>query len=231
MPNKATAFDLVSRVVSRLEDRLSSSEYPDLRETLARLDGVDLPFNVLETMGFAGFPPKFTRDDWVTPEFVKKYSPPGDRGKFRDFRGLFLVGPTGRKKSSSLCLLARDWIRIMGRKGSKAWGFVSFPELCIELQEAWRDGGMGPLRIIDRLARVPILIVDDIGVEKTTDFVLQSAYLLFNKREMAELPTFGTSNLTIDEISAKLDERIASRIRGMCHVVAVGGEDQRAKGA
>lgn len=185
------------------------------------------PFDVLGALERGGFPAKFRRHDWVAPAFVLPYAPPDSRAGFRDFRGLFLTGPTGRKKTASLCLLARDWLTRAGRKGSKAWGFVSFPELCVELQEAWREGGSGPMKIIDRLAEVPLLIVDDVGVEKTTDFVLQSAYLLFNKREQNEVPTYGTSNLTIEQIEAKLDDRIASRIRGMCHVIGVGGTDQR----
>jgi DNA replication protein DnaC len=180
-------------------------------------------------MGYSGFPKKFLRDDWVAPEFVKKYEPPVKRSEFRDFRGLFLTGPTGRKKTASLCLMVRDWMARVGRKSERAWWFVSFPALCVELQASWSDGGKGPMEIIGDLADVPLLIVDDVGAEKTTDFVLQSAYLLFNKREQNELPIYGTSNLTIEEIGNKLDERIASRIRGMCHVVAVGGEDQRGK--
>jgi DNA replication protein DnaC len=187
------------------------------------------PFDVLGAMGRAGFPLRFRREEWKTPDFVKAYQAPMARTDFRDFRGLFLTGATGRKKTASLCLLARDWLTEVGRKGSKAWGFVTFPELCVELQEAWGEGGSGPLKIINRLAEVPILVVDDVGAEKTSEFVLQSAYLLFNKREQNELPTYGTSNLTLDEIKKKLDDRIASRIRGMCNIVEVGGEDQRGK--
>ena len=186
-------------------------------------------FDVLAAMERAGFPSKFRRHDWDTPEFVKRYAPPDSRTAFRDIRGLFLTGLTGRKKTASLSLLARDWLMRVGRKGQKAWGFISFPELCVQLQEAWGDGGAGPMKIINRLADVPILIVDDVGVEKTTDFVLQSAYLVFNKREQNEVLTYGTSNLTIEEIEAKLDDRIASRIRGMCHIIPVSGEDQRGK--
>lgn len=153
--------------------------------------------------------------------------PPFDRADFRDFRGVFLVGPTGRKKTASLCLLARDWLVKAGRRGAKAWGIVNFPQLCVELQESWNGGERGPLEIIRRWAVVPLLIVDDVGAEKTTDFVLQSAYLLFNMREQAELPTYGTSNLSIQEIRKKLDDRIASRIEGMCDVLAVDGQDHR----
>ncbi len=185
-------------------------------------------FDVLDAMARGGFPSKFRRADWKAPDFVERYAPPTDRAAFRDFRGLFLVGPTGRKKTASLCLMARDWLARMGRRGAKAWAFVSFPELCVELQQSWNDGA-GPLATINRLAEVPLLIVDDVGVEKTTDFVLQSAYLLFNKREQAELPVYGSSNLTLEQIGAKLDDRIASRIKGMCNVVVVTGEDHRGR--
>lgn len=189
------------------------------------------PFDVLDAMRRAGFPSKFLRTDWATPDFVKGYAPPESRSAFRDFRGLFLTGDTGRKKSASLCLMARDWLTTVGRRGSKAWGFVSFPELCLQLTEAWRDGEKGPMKVINRVAEIPLLIVDEVGAEKTSESVLLYAYLLFNKREQNELPTYGTSNISVDEIGEKLDSRIASRIRGLCHVIAVGGEDQRGRNA
>lgn len=187
------------------------------------------PFDVLNAMRRGGFPSKFLRDDWKTPDFVKAYAPPENRASCRDFRGLFLTGDTGRKKSASLALLARDWLTKVGRRGSNAWGFVSFPELCLQLSEAWRDGEKGPLKLINRVAEIPILIIDEVGAEKTTESVLLHAYLLFNKREQNELPTYGTSNISVDEIGEKLDSRIASRIRGLCNIIAVGGEDQRGK--
>lgn len=201
----------------------------DLPSSSEGREGIDPAFDVLAAMRRAGFPSKFLRDDWKTPEFVKRYEPPMVSQEFRDFRGLFLVGATGRKKTATLCLMARDWMRRIGRRGSKAWGFVSFPDLCLQLQESWESGVGGPRKIINQISSIPILIIDDIGVEKTTDFVLQSAYLILNKREQAELPTYGTSNLTIGQIKEKLDDRIASRIEGMCEVLIVGGEDQRGK--
>lgn len=218
-----TALEMVDRTMLDLQNRIPLPSEPMENE----IDGMPL-FDVDDAMDRAGFPDKFLRrPEWQTPDFVKRYAPPADRVKFRDFRGLFLTGPTGRKKTASLALMARDWLTTMGRRASRSWRFVTFPELCVQLQVSWDD--RGPLDIIDDLARVPLLIVDDMGVEKTTDFVLQSAYLLFNKREQAELPTYGTSNLSIDDLRVKLDDRIVSRIRGMCDVVPVDGEDQRVK--
>ena len=212
-----------SEIVEKITQGLSSSDDTPLEGEAAA------PFDVLETMKRAGFPDKFRRTDWTTPDFVGQYTPPDARAAFRDFRGLFLTGKTGRKKTSSLCLMARDWLTRVGRKGAKAWGFVSFPDLCTQLQAAWDEGAAAPRRIITTLTEIPLLIVDDVGAEKTSEFVLQSAYLLFNKREFAELPTYGTSNLTMEQLAEKLDDRIASRIKGMCNVVAVGGEDQRGR--
>lgn len=220
MENLVTASTLTEKTLEKLKTQMPSScdDAPLVYE-----------FDVNEEMLSGGFPRRFLWRDWKTPEFVKKYAPPDSRDGFRDFKGLFLTGPTGRKKSASLTLLARDWIVRMGRRGSNVWRFVSFPEVCVALQDSWKEGGRGPMDLIDSLVRVPLLILDDVGAEKTTDFVLQSAYLIFNRREQDEMPTYGTSNLTIEEIGAKLDDRIASRIKGMCHVVQVGGEDQRGK--
>lgn len=188
-------------------------------------------FDVDEALARRGFPAKFLRRDWKLPAALAKYSPPkkrDDRGGFRGCKGLFLTGPTGTKKTASLCLLARDWLRDVGARGKQSWLFVSFPELCLNLQEAWgKDADERPREIIERVATVPFLVLDEIGAEKTTEFVLQSAYTILNKREWSELPIFGTSNLTIDEIGNKMDARIASRIRGLCHVVPAGGPDMR----
>jgi DNA replication protein DnaC len=191
-----------------------------------------LPFDVDVALTRCGFPVKFLQRDWQLPQKLKGYAPPDHRdenGGFRDFKGLFLTGATGTKKTASLCLLARDWLRAVGARGRVSWRFVSFPELCLRLQEAWgRDAEQTPSEVIADLSTVPFLILDEIGAEKTTEFVLQSAYTILNKREWAELPIFGTSNLTIDEIGSKMDPRIASRIKGLCHIVAAGGPDMRA---
>lgn len=192
-----------------------------------------LPFDAYGSMRRCGFPQKFMRDGWELPGSLKQYAPPQRRdenGSFRDFKGLFLTGATGTKKTASLCLLARNWLRVVGAKGRESWQFVSFPEMCLRLQEAWgRNAQQTPSEIIEELSTVPFLILDEIGAEKTTEFVLQSAYTILNKREWGELPIFGTSNLTIDEIGTKMDPRIASRIRGLCHIVQAGGSDMRAQ--
>ena len=192
-----------------------------------------LSFDADACMERAGFPRKFLRRAWTTPEIVALHKIPterDDRGGFRDYKGLFLSGPTGTRKTASLCLAARDWLNKVGQKGSQAWRFVSFITLCSELQAAWRnDSHETPKEMIDDLVEVPFLILDEIGIVKTTDFVISSAYELLNRREWDEMPVFATSNLTTEQIGAKFDSRIASRLDGMCSVLYVGGKDGRKK--
>lgn len=73
------------------------------------------------------------------------------------------------------------------------------------------------------------LIFDDIGVEKATEFVRETLYLLINQRYNDMLPTIFTSNCSLDELSNRLEDRIPSRIKGMCQIIELTGEDRRLK--
>ena len=64
------------------------------------------------------------------------------------------------------------------------------------------------------------LILDDFGVEKTSDWSLQTLYLIINSRYENLKPTVITSNLSIEELYEKMeDNRIISRIQSMCQIV------------
>ena len=72
-----------------------------------------------------------------------------------------------------------------------------------------------------------LLFIDDIGAEKLSEWVISEFYLLLNHRYNEMLPTIFTSNLSPDELSERLGERITSRIIGMCDVVRLEGSDKR----
>jgi len=74
-----------------------------------------------------------------------------------------------------------------------------------------------------------ILFIDDIGSEKLTDYSRSVLYNIINYYDENELNIFLSSNLTLSEISKNIDERISSRIAGMCKVVKLNGEDKRIK--
>ena len=77
-----------------------------------------------------------------------------------------------------------------------------------------------------------ILFIDDLGTEPLfKDVTIENLYIVINERKMKKLPTIITSNLTLDNIRDRYDERIFSRIvdRETSITLLLDGEDKRIK--
>lgn len=72
-----------------------------------------------------------------------------------------------------------------------------------------------------------ILVLDDIGAEKLSDWVFETFYLILNKRYNDMTPTIFTSNYSIEELSQRIGDRTTSRIVEMCDIVRLDGKDRR----
>ena len=91
---------------------------------------------------------------------------------------------------------------------------------------AYGMGGAVPA--LKQAARFPgLFVLDDLGAEKLTDFGQQSLIYLLTEREQWRRPTLVTSNLSLSEVSGRLDARIASRLAG--GLVLVMQRDRRVK--
>ncbi|CCA55383.1 putative DNA replication protein, partial [Streptomyces venezuelae ATCC 10712] len=90
---------------------------------------------------------------------------------------------------------------------------------------------------------VPLLLLDDLGSAKATEWTEEVTYRLVNERYNACRPTIYTSNLparaVLDEqgrplgpdLTTALGERIVSRLSEDTTVVAMTGTDRRRRGA
>lgn len=74
-----------------------------------------------------------------------------------------------------------------------------------------------------------LLMIDDIGSEKLSDWVLETFYLIINKRYEEVLPTIFTSNLMIKDLAEKIGDRSTSRIIESCDILQISGDDRRIK--
>jgi len=137
-------------------------------------------------------------------------------------KSYFFYGDTGAGKTfTAVEILKKRW------KNGQSGLFISYPELLFSIQTNYEQNA----EMVDEIKKYKQLIVlDDFGAEKMTDFVRQVSYLIINYREQNKLQTIITSNFTLDEIDMYIDRRISSRIAGMCEVVRMSGDKRLKQG-
>jgi len=93
-----------------------------------------------------------------------------------------------------------------------AW--LNVPKLLLRIRGTFDDKHRGETeeQIIKKVVRTPFLCLDDLAAEKVSDFSVSELYLILNQRGENGERTIITSNLSLDAIAQKLDDRIASRL-------------------
>lgn len=82
-------------------------------------------------------------------------------------------------------------------------------------------------RIIGVLQSVKLLILDDMGAEKTSDWVNEKLFEIIDYRYNEELPMLVTTNLVPEELKKQIGARNFDRLREMCALVPVTAKSQR----
>ena len=88
--------------------------------------------------------------------------------------------------------------------------------------------------IVDRLCRYPLLIIDDFGMERGTEYALEQIYNIVDSRYRSRKPLIVTTNLTLDEIRHPQDTahaRIYDRLLEMCVPISCIGVSLRKENA
>ena len=137
-------------------------------------------------------------------------------------RGLWLFGDVGTGKTT-LAMLASKSALAAGRTVA----IYSLPRLLNLLREAIGSDD-GKLDLLDRLATVDLLHLDDVGAENSTDWVLEQLYSIVNTRYEEQRALVVTSNLAPDELAEQIGERTVSRMTELCPVqIPLYGADRR----
>lgn len=148
-----------------------------------------------------------------------------------DGRSLFITGSFGTGKTHHSISVMKNYIDNLPdscfvQPFSRLPAFITVPELLLKIRSVFSLQKCED-EIVDKYADSPLLVLDDLGAEKTTDFALQTLYIILNRRDGNMLQTIITSNLSLDEVKDRLGDRIASRIAGMCSVLKIVGKDRR----
>ena len=79
----------------------------------------------------------------------------------------------------------------------------------------------------ERYLACELLIIDDMGTEQTTPFALATIYHLLNTRLNHGRKTVINTNLSGEELQARYESRITSRLLGEYDVIIFSGDDVR----
>ena len=88
----------------------------------------------------------------------------------------------------------------------------------------------GRNEVVERLCRYPLLIIDDFGMERGTEYALEQIYNIVDSRYRSRKPLIVTTNLTLDEIRHPQDTahaRIYDRLLEMCVPISCIGVSLR----
>lgn len=83
---------------------------------------------------------------------------------------------------------------------------------------------------IDSLNRHSLLIIDDLGIERNTEYALEQVYNIIDARYKSNKPLIVTTNLSLTELKNPIDtahKRIYDRILEMCVPIRFAGENFR----
>jgi len=137
-------------------------------------------------------------------------------------KSYFLTGTSGTLKTGLAC----EWLKINALKGLQCI-YASLPSIFLEMQDGIKYGTC--MSILEYYTKMRYLVLDDLGTENSSEWIIAQLYTLISRREADCLPTVITSNLSLKEIMHKVGDRIGSRIRGMCEIIKTDGKDRRFK--
>jgi DNA replication protein DnaC len=124
--------------------------------------------------------------------------------------GIGLSGGTGLGKTRLLCAILRRF------RASHSWMYLPAFEMSNLVANQWSDDdwtAMGAVRQLNRSKRVEILVLDDVGDEKSTEASTTFFKELVERRMSKKLPVLWSTNLSTDMLAVKHGPQGAAVVR------------------
>lgn len=152
-------------------------------------------------------------------QIAKKYAE-NFRKMMKDNQGIIFWGPVGTGKSFTAACIANELLSVQ-----VPVIMTSFVKILQNLQAQQDEAAY-----ISILNNASLLILDDLGTERNTDYALEKVYNVIDSRSREAKPMILTTNLTLSEMLDIEDiryKRIYDRIFETCLPVEVAGESFR----
>lgn len=156
-------------------------------------------------------------------KIAQKYIETFDQMK-KSGQGLLFYGDVGTGKSYTAAMIANELI--IRRE----------PVVMTSLLKLIKDKPFGEYSDMElmRLNAASILILDDFGAERSTDYAVEQVYEIIDSRYRSQKPLIITSNVSYEEMQNNQDiryDRIYDRVFEMCYPVPFEGGSWRTKAA
>jgi DNA replication protein DnaC len=153
--------------------------------------------------------------------------------------GLLFCGDNGVGKTHLAVAVLRELVSAKGARGQ----FWDFHELIREIKSSYDpETKTTELQVLEPVIEMNVLLLDDLGAWKMTDWMNDTLFSILNSRYMAKRPTIITTNfqdvtreqaLAADPLRRReflverIGQRLRSRLMEMCAVITINGPDRR----
>jgi DNA replication protein DnaC len=123
-------------------------------------------------------------------------------------------------KTIRACRILLGWEKQNYLHGSVySTAFLPILDLMNDLKHSFDSAGESEIDILRKYQAIDILVLDDLGANKMSDWQYQILYSLINYRYDNLKTTIITCNLSLTELETTWqDDRITSRIQRMCKI-------------
>jgi len=187
----------------------------------------------------ARIPPRYQRctlDSFVTYQNEELLRAMASARRFCDGfpvveRGLMFIGPPGIGKTHIAVAVLRDVVRRTGARGL----YYDTRALLRDIRSTYTPiTHTAEMDVIRPVMEAELLVLDDLGAERLTDWVEETMSLIVNTRYNERRPTIFTSNYEdlpdegeLNSLLVRVGFRLHSRLREMCEFLEYDGPDYR----
>lgn len=131
------------------------------------------------------------------------------------------VGAWKTHAATAICneLIERYFVKVM---------FVNIGEIASRVKNTFDNkSNKEDSQLFEEIKNVELLVIDDIGVEKQSDWLAEQMFLIINHRYEKRMPVIITSNQSLEDLSKMHRPQICSRMQEMCKIIQFKWDDRR----
>ena len=144
-------------------------------------------------------------------------------------KGLLFIGPSGIGKTHIAVSVLREVV-LKGIRGV----YYDTRSLLSTIRSTYNPvTRASEAEVLDEVMGAELLVLDDLGAERLTDWVEETMHLVVNTRYNERRPTLFTTNYEdvseqeMDSLCVRVGYRLLSRLREMCEFLEYDGPDYR----